>query len=59
MSHMAIRIAKDKTYPDIDYAMYGYNILKGYPHEVGSDPGFTHPIFKADYKRMQRSADLR
>ena len=35
-----------KTFPDIDYALMGYNVLKGYPLAAGHDPGFTQPIFK-------------
>ncbi len=47
------------SFPDIDYALLGYNILKGYPLAVGHDPGFTHPIFKADYSGLRKTADCR
>lgn len=39
--------------------MLGYNILKGFPLAVGSDPGFTYPIFRADYSSGYQSADCR
>ena len=48
-----------KTFPDVDYAFLGYNILKGYPLAVGHDPGFTHPIFKVDYSDFRQTADCR
>ena len=48
-----------KTFPDIDYALFGYNILKGYPMAVGHDPGLTRPIFKADYRGKRHSADCK
>ena len=38
------------SFPDMDYALLGYNTLKGYPLAVGHDPGFTLPIFAADYR---------
>lgn len=47
------------TFPDFDYALRGYNILKGYPQAVGHDPGFTYPIFKADYSGLLHTADCR
>ena len=37
-----------KTFPDLDYALMGYNILKGFPMAIGLDPGFTQPIFKVN-----------
>ena len=37
-----------KSFPDLDYALMGYNVLKGYPLAAGHDPGFTHPIFKVN-----------
>ena len=48
-----------KTFPDIDYALFGYNILKGYPMAVGHDPGLTRPIFRADYNGKQHTADCK
>lgn len=47
------------TFPDIDYAFFGYDILKGFPMAMGSDPGFTYPIFHADYSRKSHTADCR
>jgi hypothetical protein len=47
------------SFPDIDYALLGYNILKGYPLAFGHDPGFTFPIFQADYSSQQQTADCR
>ena len=37
-----------KSFPDLDYALMGYNVLKGYPLAAGHDPGFTQPIFKVN-----------
>eukprot|EP00112_Aurelia_sp_Birch-Aquarium-sp1_P001540 Seg1166.7 transcript_id=Seg1166.7/GoldUCD/mRNA.D3Y31 product="hypothetical protein" protein_id=Seg1166.7/GoldUCD/D3Y31 len=48
-----------KTFPDIDYSFYGYNILRGYPMAVGHDPGITHPIFQHAYSEKKQSADCR
>ena len=48
-----------ETFTDIDYALLGYNILKGYPLEDGMDPGFAGPIFAADYSGLGMSADCR
>ncbi|CAC5412722.1 unnamed protein product [Mytilus coruscus] len=48
-----------QTFPDIDYAFFGYNILKGYPHAIGHDPGFTYPIFEIDYSEKRQSGDCR
>ena len=48
-----------RTFPDVDYAFFGYNILKGYPLAVGHDPGFTLPIFKADYREGLQTSDCR
>ncbi|KAK7477988.1 hypothetical protein BaRGS_00030746 [Batillaria attramentaria] len=45
------------TFPDMDYGFMGYNILKGYPLEIGHDPGFTLPIFAADYNDGFQTAD--
>ena len=36
-------------FPNVDYALYGYNIFYGYPLAIGHDPGLTRPIFEADY----------
>ena len=46
-----------ETFTDIDYALLGYNILKGYPLEGGMDPGFAAPIFTSDYSGLGMSAD--
>ena len=48
-----------QTFPDLDYALYGYNILRGYPLHTGHDPGFTMPIFKADYSGGRQTSDCR
>ena len=48
-----------RSFPDMDYALLGYNILKGYPLAVGHDPGFTLPIFSADYRSGYQTADCR
>ena len=48
-----------KTFPDIDYSFYGYNILKGYPLADGRDPGFTRPLFKFDFSEGHHTADCR
>ncbi|XP_071151680.1 uncharacterized protein [Mytilus edulis] len=48
-----------RTFPDVDYAFFGYNILKGYPLSIGHDPGFTLPIFKADYREGLQTSDCR
>ena len=32
------------TFPDIDFAFLGYNIMRGYPLTSGRDPGFTHRV---------------
>ena len=50
---------KPKTFPDIDYALFGYNVIKGYPLAVGHDPGLTRPIFKSDYTDKKLTADCR
>ncbi|XP_063398538.1 uncharacterized protein LOC134683277 [Mytilus trossulus] len=47
------------TFPDIDYAFFGYNILRGYPLSNGHDPGFTFPIFKTDYSEGKQTSDCR
>ena len=48
-----------QSFNNIDYATLGYNILRGYPLAEGMDPGFTAPIFKADYSTLKVSADCR
>uniref|UniRef100_A0A7M5XDS4 MACPF domain-containing protein n=2 Tax=Clytia hemisphaerica TaxID=252671 RepID=A0A7M5XDS4_9CNID len=48
-----------RSFPDFDYALYGYNIVFGYPLAVGHDPGLTRPIFVADYSNSKRTADCR
>ena len=48
-----------KSFPDLDYAMFGYNVLRGYPLAVGHDPGLTHPIFRHDYNSGKHTADCR
>ena len=50
---------RKKTFPDIDYSFYGYNILKGYPLADGRDPGFTRPIFASDFSNKHHTADCR
>ena len=47
------------SFPDLDYALFGYNVLRGYPLANGHDPGFTLPIFAADYSELRHSADCR
>ncbi|XP_028412782.1 uncharacterized protein LOC114535684 [Dendronephthya gigantea] len=47
------------TFPDLDYAFLGYDIIKGYPNSNGHDPGFAHQIFSADYSKDQQTADCR
>ena len=48
-----------RSFPDMDYALLGYNVLKGFPLSVGHDPGFTLPIFAADYNAGRQTADCR
>ena len=48
-----------RSFPDMDYAVLGYNILKGFPLAVGHDPGFALPIFSADYRAGSQTADCR
>ena len=48
-----------RTFPSLDYALFGYNRIYGYPLASGHDPGLTHPIFVADYSRYKYSADCR
>ena len=51
--------SKTKTFPDIDFALFGYNIFYGYPLAIGHDPGLTRPIFKSDYTDKKLTADCR
>ncbi len=48
-----------KSFPDLDYALKGYNVLKGYPQAIGRDPGLTNPIFYADYTGQRQTSDCR
>lgn len=48
-----------QTFPDLDYSMLGYDILYGYPLANGRDPGFRHPVFRADYSKPSQTADCR
>ena len=45
-----------KTFPDLDFALLGYDLLHGNP-DAECDPGFTHPIFRADYTKGRQSAE--
>lgn len=47
------------SFPDIDYAMLGYDIFRGFPLADGHDPGFAYPIFAADYSHGHMTADCR
>ena len=47
------------TFPNIDYAFAGYDIVKGYPLTTARDPGFKKAIFKADYVRGKSNGDCR
>ena len=47
------------SFPNIDYAFAGYDIVKGYPLSKGRDPGFTSAIFKADYANGRANGDCR
>ena len=48
-----------RTFPDIDYALFGYNIMRGYPLAIGHDPGLTRPIFQSDYSGRIMTSDDR
>lgn len=48
-----------RSFPDLDYAFFGYDILKGYPLAIGHDPGFTHPIFLSKYSTGKQTSDCR
>ncbi|XP_045178750.2 uncharacterized protein LOC123538599 [Mercenaria mercenaria] len=47
------------SFPDVDYSLLGYNVLKGFPLATGHDPGFTYPIFRHDYSSGGMTADCR
>jgi len=58
------RVIEGKTavaMPNIDYVLYGYNVLFGNPLATGgtTDPGFASQIFKADYTGGLTSGDKR
>jgi hypothetical protein len=38
--------------PNIDYIGFGYNVLKGNPHNNLNDPGFQKSIMKFTYGRV-------
>lgn len=48
-----------RTFPDIDYAFFGYDIFFGFPLANGHDPGFTYPIFEAEYSEGRQTSDCR
>ncbi|XP_071177303.1 uncharacterized protein [Mytilus edulis] len=48
-----------RTFPDIDYAFFGYDVFFGYPLASGHDPGFTYPIFEAEYSEGRQTSDCR
>lgn len=48
-----------RSFPDLDYAFFGYDVLKGYPLASGHDPGFTHPIFLSKYSSGKQTSDCR
>ena len=48
-----------RSFSSLDYAFKGYNILQGFPLANSHDPGFTLPIFKADYSSNKQTADCR
>jgi hypothetical protein len=56
---MNVKNVLKHTFPDVDYALLGYNILKGYPNAHGHDPGFNFPICVADYTAGKKTADCR
>ena len=39
-----LRPVMKRTFPDVDYAFYGYNVMRGYPLTSGRDPGYTHKV---------------
>ena len=46
-----------KTFPNVDYAMMGYNYLTGFPLSLEHDPGFAHKIFKGNFSREKQTTD--
>ena len=49
--------SEKQSYHSLDYFFYGYNIMRGYPNQKGLDPGFTYPLFQAEYDNTTVSAD--
>ena len=47
------------SFPNIDYAFSGYDVVKGYPLATARDPGFMRAIFKADYVNGKSNGDCR
>ena len=47
------------SFPNIDYAFAGYDVVKGYPLATARDPGFMRAIFKADYVNGKSNGDCR
>ena len=47
------------SFPNIDYAFSGYDVVKGYPLATARDPGFMNPIFKTDYVNGKSNGDCR
>ena len=47
------------SFPSIDYAFSGYDVVQGYPLSKGRDPGFKSAIFKANYKNSNSNGDCR
>ena len=47
------------SFPNIDYAFAGYDIVKGYPLTMARDPGFRNAIFKGDYFNSRSNGDCR
>ena len=47
------------SFSNIDYALSGYDIVRGYPLTTARDPGFRKPIFKADYVNGVPNGDCR
>ena len=58
---LSLSVNSATALPNIDYALFGYNILYGNPLATGgtTDPGFVSPIFVADYSEKLLSADRR
>ena len=47
------------SFPSIDYAFSGYDVVQGYPLSKGRVPGFKSAIFKANYKNSKSNGDCR